>query len=172
MLRRTTPLTDLQIRNAKSKEKDYKLSDGRGLYLLVTTTGGKLWRFNYRIGGKQKTLAHGTYPEKSLAEARTDNEEARKLVSKEIDPGDAKKALRVKESERRANTFEKLAREWHKQREGTLSAKTMVKTMGFLERNVFSTIGDTPLSEISPRLILENVLRPIEARGAIVLIGM
>jgi len=167
MPKRTDPLSDLQIRYAKPKEKDYKISDGRGLYLLVTASGGKLWRFNYRICGKQKTLALGSYPEKSLAEARADIEEARRLVAKGIDPSAEKKAQRAEESERRANTFKKLALEWHKQRADTLSAKTMVKTLGYLEHNVFSAIGDMPLADLSPRIILENVLRPIETRGAI-----
>lgn len=64
------PLNDRQIKNAKPKEKDYKLTDGKGLYLLITPAGGKLWRLKYRIAGKEKTLAIGKYPQISLAQAR------------------------------------------------------------------------------------------------------
>lgn len=72
MPKRVLPLTDLQVKNAKPREKEYKLSDGNGLYLLVTPTGGKLWRFNYTYSGKQKTLFLKAYPEKSLLDARKD----------------------------------------------------------------------------------------------------
>lgn len=167
MPKRIVPLSDLQISKAKPKLQDYKLGDGRGLYLLVRKTGGKLWRYDYRMGGKRKTLAMGNYPDINLAEARKRHQEARKLVAEGIDPGEEKKARRTAENEQQANTFKKVALEWHRQRTGTLSAKTLIKSFGYLERNVFPTIGDIPLSELSPRIILENVLRPIETRGAI-----
>ena len=164
--KRILPLSDLKISKAKPKLQDYKLSDGRGLYLLVRTTGGKLWRYDYRIGGKRKTLAMGNYPDIALSEARRRHQEARSLIAEGTDPNEAKKARRATECEQQANTFKKLAMEWHNQRAESLSEKTMVKTLGYLERNVFPPIGDMPLTELTPRLILENVLRPIEARGA------
>jgi hypothetical protein len=70
-------LKDIQIKTAKPKEKDYKLTDGGGLYLLVTSGGSKLWRFKYRFDGKEKLLAIGAYPDLSLAEARGRRQEAR-----------------------------------------------------------------------------------------------
>lgn len=167
MPKRIVPLSDLQVNKARPKAKAYKLTDGRGLYLLVSTTGGKLWRFDYRIGDKRKTLALGSYPEKSLSEARRLHETAREQVDKGLDPGEVKQAQKLEQSERRANTFEKLAREWHKHREGSWAEHTSYNVLARLERDVFPVIGDTPLSDLTPRVILENVLRPIEARGAV-----
>ena len=70
MPKRVMPLSEVQVRNEKPKEKQFKISDGKGLYLLVTPTGGKLWRFDYSIWGKRKTIAIGSYPEISLEKAR------------------------------------------------------------------------------------------------------
>jgi len=81
------PLTDTTVKNAKPKEKDYKLSDEKGMHLLVTRAGGKLWRLAYRFGGKQKFLAMGQYPEITLKEARERREEPRKLLAHGSDPG-------------------------------------------------------------------------------------
>lgn len=77
MPKKATPLTDMQVKKLKPRDRDYKVSDGGGLYLLVTPSGGKLWRFNYRYNGKYKTLALGAYPERSLADARGDRDNAR-----------------------------------------------------------------------------------------------
>jgi hypothetical protein len=87
-------LTDAAIRKAEPREKPYKLSDRRGLYLLVNPNGGKLWRMNYRFDGKQKTLAFGTYPTVSLAQARESRKEAHKLLTSGIDPSMERKACR------------------------------------------------------------------------------
>ncbi|HIJ86583.1 MAG TPA: DUF4102 domain-containing protein [Desulfuromonadales bacterium] len=80
------PLTPLDIENAKPRAREYKLSDGGGLYLLVTPSGGKLWRMNYRFDGKRKTLCLKCYPDRSLEEARTIHKEARQLLANAIDP--------------------------------------------------------------------------------------
>ena len=111
------PLTDIQVRNAKATDKPRKIFDVDGLFLLVSPTKkvgrGKSWRFKYHIGGKEKLLALGTYPEISLSEARSLRDEARRQVAKGVDPGELKKQL-VKEADwQQNNTFEKLAREWH-----------------------------------------------------------
>ena len=115
MPKRVLPLTTLQIVNAKQKNKQYKLSDGGGLYLLVTPSGGKLWRLKYRFGGHEKKLAIGAFPEISLNDARQDREKAKALLAEDIDPGAVKKeqqATLVQEQE----TFEAVSREWHGQK--------------------------------------------------------
>lgn len=111
MPKRVPPLTDIQVNKAKPKERDFKLADGGGLYLLVTTAGGKLWRFKYRFADKEKLLAIGSYPEISLSDARMHREEARRLLANGTDPGEVKKAVKEAEKEQRANTFKKLALE-------------------------------------------------------------
>src|ERR1035437_5708491 len=83
------------IKAANAREKDYKLYDYDGLYLIVTKKGHKWWRFKYRIGGKEKLLALGTFPEVSLAKARLDRNDARKLVAAGTDPSSARKEARV-----------------------------------------------------------------------------
>ena len=109
------PLTDTNIRNAKATGKVQKLTDGEGLYLHISPTGGKLWRMAYRFDSKQKTLSFGKYPAVSLQEARKRRAEAKEQLAAGIDPGAQKKEAKVaakvaqKEAE---NTFETIAREW------------------------------------------------------------
>lgn len=83
----TQPLTEARIREARTRGKPFKLSDARGLFLLVAPAGGKWWRFRYRFGGKHKSLSMGVYPETSLEDARNRRDEARRLLSRGIDPG-------------------------------------------------------------------------------------
>jgi integrase len=167
MPKRITPLTDIQVNKAKPRDKSYKLTDGGGLYLLVSPTGGKLWRMDYRYSDKRKTLAFGPYPDVSLANARKSRDDARKLLADDVDPGAEKKILREKENEKRANTFEKLALEWQERQIDHLAARTRDQVMRRLNRDVLPFIGDIPLSDLSSRSILEHVLRPMEDRGAI-----
>lgn len=163
-------LTDVKAKNAKAGEKQTKLFDTDGLFLLIVPTSkgtGKRWRFKYRFDGKEKLLALGTYPEIPLAEARRRRDKAREQVAHGIDPSKAKKELKTEREEQQANTFEKLARKWHKHQAGTLSDSTRKMILRRFERDVFPAIGNTPLSELTPRIILEDVLRPVETRGVI-----
>ena len=105
------PLTDTAIRNAKPKKKQYKLSDEKGLYLLIKKAG-KYFRFDYRYAGKRKTLALGVYPNVRLAEAREKRDNARKLLRNDVDPAQYKKETKIMQKEQAANSFEAVAREW------------------------------------------------------------
>jgi len=91
MARKITPLTATQIKQAKPKEKDYKLSDGGGLYLLVTKKGGKHWKLKYKFDGKEKKLSLGAYPDITLSKARELREENKQLIANGIDPNDLKR---------------------------------------------------------------------------------
>jgi len=165
MPKRIAPLTDTKVRNAKPGEKDTKLFDGGGLFLLVNRVGGKLWQFKYRFGGKEKKLSFGTYPEVSLSDARGKRDAARKQVAAGIDPGEARKAEKRTGSELAANTFEAVAREWHARQKGVWSEGHAVRTMQRLEHDVFPPVGSRPIAEITaPELLM--VFRRIEARGA------
>jgi len=159
------PLSDVKIRNAKVKEKPYKVTDGDGLYLYVTEKGSKLWRFRYRFDGKEKLLALGSYPEISLYEARHRRDEARKQLAHGIDPGAVRKAQKQAETSA-TETFEVIAREWHIKFMPTWTPGHALTIMSRLERDVFPWIGTRPITDIkAPELL--TVLRRIESRGAL-----
>ena len=107
------PLTDTAIKNAKSIDKPYKMQDEKGMYLLVNPNSGKYFRYNYRFGGKRKTLALGTYPATSLKDAREKRDTAIKQIVGGIDPSENRKALKQSRAESAANSFEVIAREWY-----------------------------------------------------------
>jgi integrase len=159
------PLTDVKVRNAKPSEKQVKLSDSDGMYLLVTPNGGKCWRLKYRFGGKEKVLALGTYPEISLAEARAKRDAARRMLSQGVDPGEVRKAQKAA-STQETETFEVIAREWHSKFSGTWSPSHAETTMKRLKLDVFPVMGSRPIGEIkAPELL--TMLRRIESRGAL-----
>ena len=106
-------LNDRQIKNAKPAEKPFKLNDGKGLYLYINTSGGKLWRFDFSYNGKRKTLSIGKYPTVSLVEARQAAENARRLLVSGQDPSEAKQQEKRERQAAALNTFEAIARRWH-----------------------------------------------------------
>ena len=159
-------LTDIKVKSSKSKEKDYKLFDGDGLFLLVTTKGHKYWRFKYRFDGKEKLLALGTYPERSLVDARQDRDVARRQVAAGIDPSAARKAQKDARLDANANTFEVIAREWHARHLNTWSTETARDKLARFEKNVFPWLGKRPISEIKPHE-LTVVLQRIADRGVL-----
>lgn len=165
MSKRIAPLTDAKIRTVKIAEKPQKLFDGGGLFLLVTPSGGKLWRFKYRFDGKEKVLALGAYPDLSLTEARTRREQARNLLANGIDPGDIKKA-QAAAGNQDTDTFEIIAREWHTRNLRTWAASHSSKIIRRLELYIFPWMGARPIKEINAPELLA-VLRRIEAKGAI-----
>lgn len=160
------PLNDTTIRKAKPGLKARKLSDERGLFLLVTPGGSKLWRLKYRVGGKEKLLALGVYPEVSLSEARERREEARKLLARDVDPGALKKSQKQATRSAAANTFEAVAREWYVKHEPGWAEGHSSKVLRRLERDVFPYLGARPVSELTAPEIL-TVLRRVESRGAL-----
>lgn len=166
MPKQVKPLTDLQISKAKTKEKDVTLTDGGGLSLLITTNGGKLWRFRYTFDGKRNMLSFGSYPATSLSDARTEREKAKKMLARGVDPSSHRKAARAAKAEVNANTFEVVAREWiQKTSPGWTPANTLVVTRQ-LENNIFPWIGTRPVAEVeAPELLA--VLRRLEDRGVI-----
>jgi integrase len=166
MPKRIQPLSDIQVKGAKPKNKDYKLSDGFGLHLLVTPTGGKLWRLQYRYDDKQNLLSFGSYPSVSLADARERREYARKLLANGVDPVAIKRAQKAARGEHAANSFEAVAREWHSKFSGTWSAGHADTIKERLEKEVFPFIGARPVAEITPPELLA-VLSRMESRGAL-----
>lgn len=157
-------LSDSAIRNAKPKAKPHKLPDERGLFLLVTPSGGKWWRFKYRYGGKEKLLSLGIYPDVPLTKARSEREAARKLLADGIDPGEVRKAEKARRKELAANSFEVVARDWFARHLATKAPGHRDKVVRRLERDVFPYIGRNPVAELKAPEILA-VVRKIEGRG-------
>ncbi|MDP9195229.1 MAG: integrase arm-type DNA-binding domain-containing protein [Pseudomonadota bacterium] len=157
-------LTELACRNAKPKEKPYKLSDGGGLYMEVFPTGAKYWRMKYRFLGKEKRLAFGVYPEVSIAEARGKREVARKVLSEGRDPSFIKKETILQQKIAHADSFESVAREWFEKQKNTWSEKYAENMLGRMENNLFPCLGKSPIALIEPPELL-NVLRIMEQRG-------
>lgn len=157
-------LTDTTIKNAKPREKQYKLYDEKGLYVLVRPTGGKLFQQKYRdAAGKEKTLSHGQYPDVSLKEAREKRDEARKQIANGVDPGAHKKALKTARRVSAANSFEAVAREWYSKQVPTWAPGHAARVLGRLENDVFPYIGPRPIKDVTAGEGLD-VLRRIEGR--------
>jgi integrase len=160
-------MTDTFIKNIKptAAVAGVKYADGQGLYLLVKPAG-KYWRINFRHLGKQKTLALGTYPEISLAQARQRREQARRLMATGIDPSAAKKAEKVAQLLASTNDFESVANDWLSKTSAERVPRTQLKIRTWLERDVFPHLGTATISNIGARDVL-MVVRRIESRGAV-----
>lgn len=159
-------LTDIKVRNVKPTGKIQKLFDERGLFLLVSPTGFKSWRYKYRFKNKEKLLALGTYPDVGLSEAREKHAEARKRLKDGIDPSEYRKVMKAHKAEQQANSFEMIAREWFVTRSPNWAVSNSSKIIRRLELNIFPWLGNTPISEITPPMLL-RVLRQVEERGAL-----
>lgn len=159
-------LTARQVETAKPKEKSYKLFDGGGLYLEVTAKGSRYWRMKYRFGGKEKRLAFGVFPTVTLAEAREMRNQAKKVLAAGGDPGEVKKEEKAIQKLSTGNTFEAIAREWHKSKANRWSLRYRDEIIDTFEKDIFPYIGKRPISEIKPLELLET-LRKMEKRGAL-----
>lgn len=157
-------LTDTAIRAAKPKAKPYKLGDALGLFLLLQPSGGKLWRLKYRIGGVEKKLALGTYPETSLSKARALRDQARELIAAGIDPGIEKQRAKLRAQVDASNTFGEIAREFiDKRRREGMSSSTADKSDYYVSR-LGPTLVRLPITDIGAPDLLA-ALRKVEAKG-------
>ncbi|HHQ4736280.1 tyrosine-type recombinase/integrase [Aeromonas veronii] len=158
------PLSDTAARQAKFTGKQQKLSDEKGLFLLITSSG-KYWRLKFRFAGKEKVLALGVYPEVSLKEARAKREEARRQLADGIDPSLARKQSKVANRLASENNFEVIAREWHQSQLARWSPIHAQRVIESLEADAFPDLGLVPVAELTAPIMLD-ALRKIEARGA------
>lgn len=159
-------LNDTFIKNStkySGRPSGDKHSDGGGLYLHVTAAG-KYWRMNYRLYGKQKTLSLGVYPSISLAQARRGRDEAKKLIAQSIDPSMAKQEAKQAEKLAAANTYETVAREFHKLKAESWSASHAAKWLRMNEMYMFPEMGSMPIASIRAKTVLD-ALRKVEAKG-------
>ncbi len=150
-------LTDVKIRSAKPKATAYRLADAAGLYLLISPSGGKLWRWNYRYDGKQKTISLGKYPDISLADARSAHQTARTDLAKGNDPMAQRKVEKAavtaqveKERASDAHSLKAIALKWHKWWAPGVDGDTAAYILRRLESDVFPVLGQKPINDIKP----------------------
>ena len=158
------PLTDTRIRSLKPSEKPYRLADGGGLGLEVKTTGSRLWRYRYRLAGKENVFAIGAYPEVSLKEARIARDDARRLVKEGLHPAQQRKADRLRAVHENANTFKAVAMEWLEANKNHWTPRTYLQRKRLLERDVFPSIGALPMRDVTSA-DGHAILQRIEARA-------
>ena len=168
-------LSDRAVQSAKPKEKQYKLADGDGLTLVVKPGGTKLWWFRYRFGGKEKTLALGEYPIRTLLSAREAAMDARKLLLNGVDPMELRQEAKAARAQQKAQkeydvstSFRVVAMEWFEKFRTSQNWEPnhSSKILGRLEKDIFPWLGDRPIGEINAPELL-TVVRRIEARGAL-----
>ncbi|MBY0284893.1 MAG: tyrosine-type recombinase/integrase [Sphingomonas sp.] len=156
-------LSVVAIKAAKGRDKAYKLGDGDGLYLLVTPSGGRYWRMNYRHLGKQRTLAFGVWPETGLAEARAERDAARRVLARGDDPAERIKLDRIAASVAASNSFQAVADEWllkiEKEGRSAVTMKKLRWLLGFIN----ASIGKRPIASISAQELLV-MLRKMEGK--------
>lgn len=160
------PLTDVSVRTVKPGPKPVKLSDGRGLYLLVNPTGSKLWRWKYRANGKEKVMALGAYPDVTLAKARDAMSEARKELAGGADPMVLRMAEKLAKRQAAENSFASVAQLWWAQWKSGRSDRHASYVMRRLEADILPAIGARPVDQIeAPELVA--MVKGISKRGAI-----
>jgi len=160
-------LTDVAVRNAKPGAKAIKLADGGGMFLLITPAGGKLWRLKYRIDGREKLLAIGSYPEIGLGEARRRREEARELIARDKDPSREKRRGKMRARIQAADTFKAICDEYceKRRRDGAKGWAPATATRSeYLLSLVCGSIGNLPIGDIEPADVL-GAIRRIEGKG-------
>ena len=158
-------LTDTEIKRAKPASEPYRMADGGNLFLLVTPSGGKLWRWAYRFEGKQKLMTFGKYPDVSLARARERHAQQRKLLAEGIDPMAQKKAEKTAVRLATENSFKSVADRWLEHWKGDKSARHADSTKRRLAKNILPTLGPLHMDEIQAPHIVAMV-RTVEERGA------
>lgn len=164
-------LTDTAIRKAEPRERPYKIADSGGLYLYVTPSGGKSFRMKFRMGGKEKLLTFGPYPEVKLTEAREKRDAARRSIRDHVDPSGARQRAQEAREAKKAEeakqlTFESAARTWWEQQRGRWAPVHANDVITSLERDVFPALGARPLAAIDAPAIV-RALRAVEDRGSI-----
>ncbi len=151
-------LTDTAIKNAKPTDKQYKLTDNNGMYLLVHPNGSKYFRLDYRFDGNRKTLALGVYSDVTLKQAREKLDTVKKQIADGIDPSENRKAVKSSKAASATNSFEVIAREWGLKKVDTRADKNN-RSKRMLERNIFPWLGNTPITDVKPMAILACLRR-------------
>ena len=158
-------LTDSHARNAKPKDKPYKLTDGNGLLLLVNPNGQKLWRYRYKILGKENMFAIGSYPQLGLKQARDARDWARTLVKQGKHPSQQRRADTFAQVEDASNTFQALANEWIEQNKARWTPYYLKQVRTILGNDVYPSIGKLPIRDVKPVHMLK-IIKQVADRDA------
>ena len=163
-----TRLSDVKVKAAKPKEKDYILTDGDGLQMRVRANGSKLWNFNYIHPASKKriNMGLGTFPEVSLAQARKRTVEARELVAQGIDPKEKRDADRKTLRATTEHTFKNVATAWFELKKDSVTTAYAEDIWRSLTLHVFPDLGTTPISAITAPQVIK-LLRPLETKGSL-----
>jgi integrase len=162
MPKTVAPLSDTQIKNARPKDKDYTLTDGGGLYLLIKATGSKIWRLQYSIGGKRYLTSFGAYPAVGLAEAREKRTVYQKDISKGINPAEVKKQSKdanKRQEQSDQNTFGKIAADWLYIKKSGICETHYKKTIRYLEKDIYPVIGSKHIDEVTRADIMQIITK-------------
>jgi integrase len=158
-------LTDLKLRNLETRDKPYKVADGNGLFVLVSPSGLRAWRWKYRFAGKEKVLPLGKYPDVTLADARRARDEARNKLLADVDPAEERRDAKFALLAAHESSFETVARAWHKVWAPTKHQRYSDDVLARLQRNVFPVMGHKPVSQIEPKDVV-RMMELIQGRGA------
>ncbi len=171
MARTVTPLTDSKCDAARPRDKDYKLFDGTGLFLLVKANGSKVWRFKFkRPDGREALATFGSYPATSLKAARARRAEALELLAKGTDPIEHERQIGIEAARSSCNTFKAVALEWHASMAGKWSKGHAARVMNECEADLFPLLGQRPIADLKTNDLLA-ALKLVEKRGALDLAG-
>lgn len=168
MARTTKPLTNTEVKQAKPKEKEYNLSDGSGLMLRVKPHGSKIWLFNYYrpFSKKRANIGFGQFPEVTLADARQRRDEARTLLSKDIDPKTYKVQQFQEKKTALENTFGKVAEKWHILKKQQVKVETAEKSWQTMNLHILPELANVPIHLVKPKLVID-ILNPIASKGSL-----
>jgi hypothetical protein len=160
------PLTDSQIKQAKPRAKEFKLSDGKGLFLRVRPSGSKDWKFRYKIPftDKRTDMSFGAYPAVTLVKARNQRSEAQTLLADNIDPKEQKSTFMLEQKRLKSVTFESIMKDWLIVKGSKVSPDHATDIRRSLENHVMPDLGQRPINELKNIEIIQ-VLRPLEAAG-------
>ncbi|MDO3387950.1 integrase arm-type DNA-binding domain-containing protein [Gilvimarinus sp. SDUM040013] len=158
--------SDTKLRQAKPKDKPYRIADEKGLYLEVRPNGSKYWRHKYRFQGKEKRISHGVYPEVSLAAARNARDEARRLLREDIDPSQYRQTTKAQGEANAQNTFAAVSDEWYAKQLPNWAESTAKKRRALINNDLLPWLGKRPIADLDTHDLL-GVLQRIESRKAI-----
>lgn len=168
MCAQASRLSELKLKAAKPKEKDYILVDGDGLQMRVRSNGSKLWNFNYYhpVTKKRINMGLGAYPELSLAQARKMTVEARELLATGIDPKEERDNLKQAKRAATEHTFQNVATAWYELKKDSVTQAYAEDIWRSLTLHVFPDLGTTQISAINAPQVI-NLLRPLETKGSL-----